>query len=85
MTTTLRVKFDGRVLVPQGPVDWPTGTELQVTVSERDPAVPAFDPAHPLAHLADFADAFPADPASPRDGAAQHDHYLYGTPKRTDP
>ena len=27
----------------------------------------------------------PTDPNGPVDGAAQHDHYLYGTPKRENP
>jgi hypothetical protein len=37
----------------------------------------------PLAALAALAGQFPANPNSPGDAAAQHDHYLYGTPKKT--
>ena len=35
-----------------------------------------------LAALADFAESLPTYPEDPVDGAAQHDHYLYGSPKR---
>ena len=38
MTTTLRARFDGNVLVPIGPVDLPTDRELEIEVS--DPAKP---------------------------------------------
>jgi len=31
--------------------------------------------------LAKLADEFPEDPTWPADGASEHDHYLYGTPK----
>lgn len=36
----------------------------------------------PLQELAEALNGLPFDPNSPTDGAAQHDHYLYGTPKR---
>ena len=32
--TTLRAKFDGKVLVPESPVDLPVGRVLEVQVSE---------------------------------------------------
>jgi hypothetical protein len=32
--TTLRAKFDGRVLIPIGPVDLPTNRELEIQVHE---------------------------------------------------
>ena len=34
-----------------------------------------------LMDLVELAYQFPINPDAPRDGAAQHDHYLYGTPK----
>jgi hypothetical protein len=36
----------------------------------------------PLAKLAAIAAAHPENPDLPADLAEQHDHYLYGTPKR---
>ena len=74
---TLRAKFDGRVLIPEGPVDLPVGKVLEVQVEERAESASA-----PLAELADWAEALPSNPEAPTDGAEQHDHYLYGTPKR---
>ena len=34
MTTAMRAKFDGKVLVPEGPVDLPVGRILEVDVRE---------------------------------------------------
>jgi len=79
MTTTLRVRFDGKVLVPEGPVDLPIGPPLEVRVSETvDPS----QPAAPLEALAAWASRLPPTADTPTDRAAQHDHYLYGMPKR---
>lgn len=77
MTSILRVHFDGRVLVPEEPVDLPVGQVLEVQVTRPLPR-----PGGSLSGLAELARGFPADPDSPGDVAAQHDHYLYGTPKK---
>jgi hypothetical protein len=37
---------------------------------------------HPGLKVRELMKQFPADPDMPPDAAAQHDHYLYGTPKR---
>lgn len=81
MTTRLRVHFDGQVLIPEGPVDLPVGSSLEVVV--RAPEEPAGSSAA-AADLASWIEALPPLPAGalPGDLAAQHDHYLYGTPKR---
>lgn len=77
---TLRAKFDGRVLIPEEPVDLPVGKVLEVQVETVDePAL------HGLTKLIEELDQLPSDPDAPTDGAEQHDHYLYGTPKRVDP
>jgi len=75
--TTIHAHFDGKVFVPESAVSLPTGTRLQLVIEE----VPA-DVSGPFAALAEIAAQFPDNPDSPRDGATQHDHYLYGTPKR---
>jgi len=74
--TTIRVHFDGRVLVPDQPVDLPKDTPLEVDVRTL-----AKD-ASTLTDLTTIATEFPPDPAAPRDRASQHKHYLYGTPKQ---
>lgn len=75
MTKTLKVLFDGTVFRPFGPVDLEAGKKYTITVqpSPEDPDVVA-DPAFDIASLA--VDTHISDLA------AEHDHYLYGSPKR---
>jgi hypothetical protein len=77
--STIKARFDGQVFVPQGPVDLPVGSELEITLPV--PPSPKETQA-PLAALAALMEQFPENPEWPADGAAQHDHYLYGTPKK---
>ena len=87
MTRSIRAHFDGKVLVLDEPADLPTGTPLEIEVRLRsDPQAPRQQSERGiLADLADWAETLPIDPNSPGDAAAQHDHYLYGTPKRDNP
>ena len=72
MTQTIAAHFDGKVIVPDDPVDLPAGQRLTVRLEP----VPATGP-----RFAEFLD-FAADlPDAPADLSAQHDHYLYGSPK----
>lgn len=77
--TIVKARFDGRVFVPEGPVNLPAGAVVRISVLEAEP--PASED-KPLAALAELLEKFPSDPNWPPDAAAQHDHYLYGTPKR---
>lgn len=79
--TTIHAHFDGKVFVPESAVTLPAGTRLQLVIEELPP-VSAENKGNPFAAMADIAAQFPDNPDSPRDGAAQHDYYLYGTPKR---
>ena len=74
--TTFRARFDGQVLIPEGPLDLLQGSvvEIRATVVES--------PTSALQDLAKLAANFPDNPDLPADGAAQHDHYLYQAPKR---
>ncbi len=65
--------FDGKVVVPEEPVDLQPGERLIVKV-ERVPAEPS--------SLEWMAKNAISDPSLPTDGSYQHDHYLYGTPKK---
>ena len=80
--TTFRAQFDGRVLIPEHPVSLPTGCMLEVQIAGVASAATAATAAPPLLKLAELASRFPENPDSPGDAASQHDHYLYGTPKR---
>lgn len=73
MTQTIAAYFDGRVLIPDEPVELPTGRRLRVQIELADDNPPRF--ASLLGFAADLPDA-------PADLAAQHDHYLTGAPKR---
>ncbi len=75
---TLKAHFDGKVLVPDEPVNLPLNCALEVRVKPLGPPPP---PHKSLARLLDVARRFPVLDG-PSDGAAQHDHYLYGLPKR---
>jgi hypothetical protein len=73
MTIEITAHYDGRVIVPDQPISLPIGQKLQLRVET------SADDSGQFANLADFA----ADlPGSPGDLSAQHDHYLYGMPKR---
>jgi hypothetical protein len=80
MTKSFKARFDGKVLVPEGPVDLPTGASLEVQVAIQDQ--PNQEQGSTLADIAEWASKLPPIPNSPGDAAAQHDHYLYGSPKR---
>jgi len=84
MTKSFKARFDGKVFIPEEPVDLPVGQTLEVSVAVVNPTQP--EPAQsdepPLKKLADWASKLPPIANSPGDAAAQHDHYLYGAPKR---
>jgi hypothetical protein len=75
---TVKARFDGRVFVPQVPIELPAGSEVDLQIT----TAPALSPRRTLAELAEIARQFPVNPDLPTDLAAQHDHYLSGTPKR---
>ena len=72
--------FDGKVIVPEHAVDLPRDRPFVVHVETSGSADLAGEkpPVHALQWLAENA----VDDDLPNDLAAQHDHYLYGTPKR---
>ena len=73
--------FDGKVIVPDQIVDLPRDRSFVVHIeaaSDADPAGVAAAPQSALQWLAENA----VEDELPGDLSAQHDHYLYGTPKR---
>jgi hypothetical protein len=72
---TIKAHFDGRVFVPQQPVSLPAGSVVEIPLPATETT--------PLPDLVKLLEQFPSDPNWPADAAAQHDHYLYGTPKRS--
>jgi hypothetical protein len=80
---TVKARFDGRVFVPEEPVNLPVGFVVEITDIPSTPTAPSQKA--PLMKLVELLGQFPDDPDWPEDAAAQHDHYLYGTPKGHDP
>lgn len=74
MTTDFSAHFDGRAIVPDEPLALPVGEKLRVRVEPVEGSIPG-----QFADLAQFATDLPD---SPGDLSLQHDHYLYGTPKK---
>ncbi len=72
----LKAHFDGKALIPDEPVDLPVNCALEIDVK------PVMAGKASLADLASQLDKLPTNPDWPADGAEQHDHYLYATPKR---
>lgn len=77
---TIRARFDGRVLVPDEPLELPLNCRVELEV--RRVVEPSAGVPTPLQELAARLAEIPDNPDWPADGAMQHDHYIYGTPKR---
>lgn len=69
---TYRGRVKNGVVVLDGNAKMPEGTEVRVEPMEE----------RPLMDLVHVAEGVLDDPEWPTDGAAEHDHYLYGTAKR---
>ena len=80
--TTLTAHFDGKVLIPDEPVNLPVDCALEVRVQPLRPLTPSAGDDRSLMKLLRSLEELPHNPDWPADGAAQHDHYLYGLPKR---
>lgn len=77
--TNLDLEFDGKVFVPAQPVNLPSGYRVSISVAEQ--ATPAIG-MNTLLDLARIADELSSNPNTPSDRSVQHDHYLYGLPKK---
>ena len=73
---TINAHFDGKVLVPDEPVQLPVNEPLRVSVALAPEELPFLRVLRQMEPLPDNAE-------TPRDLAAQHDHYLHGAPKRS--
>ncbi len=78
MSRTVTVVYDGEVFRPVEPVDLPPNTRGRVTIADETEEQPRGAPPRSVQRILERARALDLPP----DLAAQHDHYLYGTPKR---
>jgi hypothetical protein len=77
----LKGHYDGKVIVPDEPVDLPTGEPLIITLKLiRKPKK-----SKRKSVLEWMEENAVADDGFPPDLAHEHDHYLYGTPKKGKP
>lgn len=80
--TVVKAHFDGKVLVPDEPVKLPVNCTLELHIQPVEKQLPTPADGKPLMKLLKALETLPGNPDWPADGAAQHDHYLYGLPKR---
>lgn len=75
MSRTLEVVYDGSVFRPTTPPDLKPNTRYTISIQEELP-VRAEETAWEVLHR------LAGSVAGPEDGSQEHDHYLYGTPRR---
>ncbi len=81
MMLTFTAHSDGKVIVPDEPVDLPADAPFRVQIELVDDETgPVASRPLWLEKALELSKKMPK--GLPRDLAEQHDHYLYGTPKR---
>lgn len=75
MSQTLTAVFDGDVLRPDSPLNLEPNTRYVITIQSVEQPVT-------LENAWDVLEAMTGTVEAPRDWSSEHDHYLYGTPKR---
>ena len=79
----IRAVYENGVFRPTEPVELPESCPVNLVVNQEARAKSPASSATPLAKLAAIAAEHPENPNLPSDLAQQHDHYLYGTAKRS--
>lgn len=78
----IQAVYENGVFRPSEPVALPESCQVELVFREKTAADSQANAGASLAKLAAIAAAHPENPDQPADLATQHDHYLYGTPKR---
>jgi predicted DNA-binding antitoxin AbrB/MazE fold protein len=76
MAITVEAVYENGVLKPAQPLPLKEHEKVRVTVEQQQPSLAERIVARARALPQETLDLFPVD------GASQHDHYIYGTPKR---
>ena len=81
---TIRAKYANGVLTPLEPLDLEEGKEVTVSIDGQEPPLTGFDAI--IASVKEMHKNMPPEERgrSPRDGAKNYKHYLYGHPKEED-
>jgi predicted DNA-binding antitoxin AbrB/MazE fold protein len=76
MALTVEAVYENGILKPLQPLPLKEHERVSVTVEQRRPSL--------VERIVASARVLPQETLDrlPSDGAAQHDHYIYGTPKR---
>ena len=82
-TMVIHAVYENGVFRPMEPVELPDTCQVKLIVSEEPLAKSQSVTTAPLAKLAAIASQHAENPNLPTDLARQHDHYLYGSPKRS--
>jgi predicted DNA-binding antitoxin AbrB/MazE fold protein len=76
MAITVEAIYEDGVLKPAQPLPFGEHEKVRITVAESQPSLAERIAARVRALPPETLDRLPPD------GAAEHDHYIYGTPKR---
>jgi predicted DNA-binding antitoxin AbrB/MazE fold protein len=74
--------YENGVFRPLDPIELPDHCQVELLIHKPASTNSRTTTTDPLKKLAAIAGAHPENPDLPTDLAEQHDHYLYGTPKR---
>ena len=74
MSITIDAIFDGEVLRPQQPLELTPNQHYSITIEDA--------PESGTVNAWRFLESIAGSYDGPGDSAAEHDHYIYGTPKR---
>lgn len=74
--------YENGVFKPIDAIELPDKTQVKLEVQRFAQPDGGQAADMPLSGLAAIAHQYPANDDLPSDSAAQHDHYLYGVPKR---
>lgn len=78
MNKRVTVVFDGGVLRPDVPLDLTLNRRYIITIQELQEPLPSAD-------TWDLLEAMTGTVDASQDWSSEHDHYLYGTPKKGTP
>ena len=75
MTKTLEAVFDGEVFRPEGKIDLIPNRQYILIIKEKDEEPDSLS-------AWDILDRLTGTVEAPQDWAFEHDHYLYGVPRK---
>lgn len=82
MIEPIKAVFSGGVFRPESPVDLIEGQEVEITIQPKALPKPKRTPAEVRAMLKAIAELPPEGMDDDPHVARDHDHYLYGAPRR---